>query len=154
MASKVIQQFGQFRDYVRSLNEGVVDDVVWLEPIAPGKWSLKELLCHLWYWDVYSLERMVPYFEHNAKLPEFMDIDTYNKEAITQASTFTNIDSLVSAFVETRTKMIHTIEKIYDPAIRFTIGKGKRQYSIDSYVKIFVDHDEHHRKQIELLLNS
>jgi len=148
MSSKMLNQFAEFIVYVESLKSKFTQDA-WLNPIAPGKWTLKELICHLWNWDVYSIEKMIPLIKDGAQLPAFVNFDSYNNVAIEKAKLFNDFESLINQFVETRREMIKKIEEIYDPSILFTIGKGKMQISIDSYVKIFVHHDDHHKKQIE-----
>jgi hypothetical protein len=150
MSSKIINQFEEFIVYVETLNNKFTEET-WQKPVAPGKWTLKQLICHLWNWDVYSIEQMIPLMKDGAQLPEFLDFDSFNDEAIEKALLFVEFDTLIIQFVETRRAMIKRINEIYDSSIRFTIGKGKRQFSIDSYVKIFVHHDEHHKKQIEAI---
>jgi len=97
------------------------------------------------------MEKMIPWMKDGAQLPEFVDHDAHNMVAIEKAKLFHDIESLIHEFALTRREMIRKIEEIYDPGIRFTIGKGKKQHAIDSYAKIFVHHDEHHKKQMELM---
>lgn len=148
MSGKTFIQFEAFIDYVESLKERVAQDS-WDKPIAPGKWTLKELLCHLWNWDVYSMERMIPLMKDGAQLPAFEDFDSVNHEAIEKAKSFHGIDDLIHEFAQTRREMIKKLEEIYDPSMRFTIRMEQGDFSIDRYVDIFVHHDGHHKKQIE-----
>lgn len=152
MLSRALQQFEEFIAYVESLSSKV-DQAAWSNPIAPGKWTLKELISHLWNWDVYSVEKMIPFMQDGAQLPPFVDLDAYNNTAIEKAKRFPDPEALIHQFAATRREMIQKLEEIYDPSIRFTIGNEEGQLSIDSYVDIFVHHDEHHKRQIEALCN-
>lgn len=71
MPSKTIKDFNNFISYVESLRD--LPENFWTKPIAPGKWTLKELVCHLWNWDQYSLDKMIPLMESGAKLPDFVN---------------------------------------------------------------------------------
>jgi len=147
MPSQAVEQFQSFIPYIEELKN--YPDSFWEQPIAPGKWTLKELVCHLWNWDRYSADVMVPNMSHGALLPAFVDIEAHNAEARVLAQSFASAAALVEAFVLTRTKLIRLITAKYDSQARFTIGGGKRKYSFDSYIEIFTHHDEQHKEQIE-----
>lgn len=152
MPSQTIKQFEDFISYIESLGE--LDESYWLQPIAPGKWSLKELVCHLWNWDRYSMDVMIPMMENGAALPDFVDIEQHNLAARELAKTFNSSDELIEAFAETRRVMIQLITDRYDKDARFTIGTEKRKYSIDTYLQIFTHHDLEHKKQIDDLITK
>ncbi|MDQ6421770.1 DinB family protein [Paenibacillus sp. LHD-117] len=147
MSSKTINEFSSFISYIESLRN--LPEQYWMLPIAPGKWILKELVCHLWNWDHYSLNVMIPLMEAGAKLPDFVNIEEHNEAAKELAKSFNNAIDLIDVFVKNREEMVQLLIQKYDKTVRFTIGNGKRQYSFDSYVGIFTHHDEHHKTQIE-----
>jgi uncharacterized damage-inducible protein DinB len=147
MASQAIQEFRAFIPYIEDLR--ALEESVWQQPIAPGKWTLKELVCHLWNWDRFSVDVMVPLMTHGASLPAFVDIEEHNQTARELAKSFNSASELIDAFVQTRTALTEEITKKYDSQVRFTIGGFKRKYSIDSYIEIFTHHDEQHKAQIE-----
>ncbi|MGG4341714.1 DinB family protein [Paenibacillus lautus] len=143
--SKTMKEFEEFTLYVDSIDEELLS-----VPIAEGKWTVKEVISHLTNWDTYSIEKMVPYMKDNAILPEFIDHDTHNMVAIEIANNYRDSAALKNDFRETRKKLVSLLNSVGSD-ISFTIGKGKRKYTIDSYAKIFVHHDKKHRKQIENL---
>jgi hypothetical protein len=143
--SKTMKEFEEFTLYVDSIDEELLS-----VPIAEGKWTVKEVISHLTNWDTYSIEKMVPYMKDNAILPEFIDHDTHNMVAIEIANNYRDSAALKNDFRETRKKLVSLLNSVGSD-ISFTIGKGKRKYTIDSYAKIFVHHDKQHRKQIENL---
>ncbi|CAG7659197.1 DinB family protein [Paenibacillus allorhizosphaerae] len=83
-----------------------------------------------------------------AVLISFPDHDEHNSEAIQYISAFNTTSSLIDEFVEKRRQLIETISGI-DNDVKFTIGLGKRQFTVEKYLNIFINHDNHHLKQIE-----
>ncbi|WP_042163105.1 DinB family protein [Paenibacillus gorillae] len=123
-----------------------------LGPIKEGKWSIREIIGHLYYWDKFMLEQHIPYMEHGANLIAFPDHDAHNYEGIQYISSFNNVVALIDEFVTTRNRLFEAIN-IVNNDIRFTIGSGKRQFSIESYIRIFAQHDIHHLEQIRSKLS-
>ncbi|XID94908.1 hypothetical protein ACF3MZ_10495 [Paenibacillaceae bacterium WGS1546] len=68
MNNKLLNNFESFIEFVKS-----IDDITWSKPIAPGKWTVKDVIAHLWNWDVYTLDVMLPRMKNNAELSEFID---------------------------------------------------------------------------------
>ncbi|MFD2045270.1 DinB family protein [Ornithinibacillus salinisoli] len=120
------------------------------KPISKGKWSIREIVGHLLYWDKYNLEKMVPLMAEGANLPEFPDHDEHNREAITFLKDY-SVEKIIDHFAMTRRDLLKSITNL-DGDIRFTIGGGKRKFSVESFIKIFLEHDIHHLKQINNLL--
>ena len=81
-----------------------------------------------------------------ANLPQFPDHGQYNKESILSL-TDNSVEYIIDAFIETRKELIENISKVEED-VRFTIGKGKRQFSSESFIKMFLEHDIHHLQQI------
>ncbi len=116
------------------------------EPIKDGKWSIIQIVGHLYYWDKFILEQMVPKMADDVNLPKFPDHDQHNKEAMTFIENH-SVSSIIESFVLTRKELIDKTSKL-GKDIRFTIGDGKRKFSVESFIKIFSNHDAHHLKQI------
>lgn len=90
----------------------------------------------------------MPFMNEGGKLRAFSDHDSHNKEAIEYISVFTTTRSLIDEFILNRKLLIEKISEI-ESCSKFTIGTGKRQFTIDKYFKIFIEHDIHHLKQIK-----
>ncbi|WP_417900440.1 DinB family protein [Bacillus haimaensis] len=115
------------------------------------KWSIREIIGHIYYWDKFLLDVMVPEMYEGAALPEFPDHDTYNEKSMKHIIKFTSTNELINEFALTRENLLQKIEAI--PAnTAFTIGKGKRAFSPNTFMAMFVEHDDHHIKQIEAFL--
>lgn len=147
---KILKEFEETIDAVKKLKD--VEDTKLYEPISEGKWSIREIVGHLYYWDKYNLEKMVPLMANGVNLPQFPNHDQHNKEAISYLRDST-VESIIDAFIETRKELIDRISKIEED-VRFTIGKGKRQFTCDSFIKVFLQHDSHHLQQINVKLNN
>ncbi|MCS7458559.1 DinB family protein [Paenibacillus doosanensis] len=118
-----------------------------LDPIKEGKWSIREIIGHLYYWDKFILEQHIPCMAQGANLIAFPDHDFHNNEGIQYISNFKNMVALIDEFVYTRNQLCEAIDSIKSD-IRFTIGSGKRQFTLESYISIFSKHDIHHLEQI------
>ncbi|MCM3784568.1 DinB family protein [Neobacillus mesonae] len=145
MSNKTAVDYGKMVVEILKFKE--LDDHCFLEPISKGKWSVKEIIGHLYYWDKFILEQHIPSMNEGANLRAFPNHDSHNKEAIEYINVFNTTRSLIDEFVLNRRLLIEKISKI-DSNDKFTIGSGKRLYTIDKYLKIFIDHDMHHLKQI------
>ncbi|MCR6107775.1 DinB family protein [Salipaludibacillus agaradhaerens] len=142
--NKTFSQFGKMGDSILKLKE-LPEDIL-SEPIKEGKWSIIQVVGHLYYWDKYNLEEMAPYMTEGADLPQFPDHDQHNEEAMAFIEDF-SVASLIDRFVQTRKELTKELSKV-GKGVRFTIGGGKRKFSSESFVKIFIKHDAHHLKQI------
>lgn len=147
---KTLNQFEKTIDEIIKLKE--LDNALLNEPIHEGKWSIREIVGHLYYWDKFNLEQMVPKMIEGAILPEFPDHDQHNKEAIANLKN-KSVETVINDFANTRRELIKSLLNL-DDEVRFTIGKGKRQFSGESFIKIFVKHDAHHLKQINEKLKN
>lgn len=148
--TKALRQFEDTLDDIRELKH--VQESLLKEPISKGKWSIREIVGHLYYWDKYILKKMVPVMTNSANLPQFPDHNQYNEEAISYLVDY-SVEAVLDAFLETRKNLIESISKVGEH-VRFTIGNGKRQYSRESFINMFVKHDNHHLQQIKEKLNS
>ena len=148
--NKTLRQFEKTIEEISDLEK--IHTALLLEPIHDGKWSIREIIGHLYYWDKYNLEKMVPKMSEGAKLPSFPDHDQQNKEAIVYFENH-SIESIIDDFIKTRKKLIEALLSL-DDEVRFIIGTSKRQFSGESFIKIFIKHDAHHLQQINEKVNS
>lgn len=127
-----------------------IDDRLWYVALGEGKWSLHEVLAHLYYWDKYTLEEMLPQMAQDAKL-QFIEIQKLNDQAWTFGKTFER-ELLLELFVSTRKRMIQCFEEMPDKTFTYTLGGGEA--TLHSYLKIFVHHDTEHKPQFEKALTA
>ncbi|MFS0749167.1 DinB family protein [Oceanobacillus sp. 1P07AA] len=132
---------------IRSLNNKVLQ-----EPIKEGKWSIREIIGHLYGWDHFNAEEMVPLMKHEGRLPEFPDHDSFNAQVI-QGLEGVSVEEIITMFIKERRKLVERLKNV-DPNARFSIGTGKRRFSQESFARIFASHDNDHLKQIQQKLGE
>jgi hypothetical protein len=118
------------------------------EQISHGKWSIREIIGHMFYWDKFNLEKMVPNMFNGAMLPPFPDHDLHNQESVSYLDKYDSVEAIMDAFVITRKHLIEKITMI-DNDIKFKIENEPHEFSTESFIEIFVEHDSHHLKQIQ-----
>jgi len=149
MSNLSLKNYEKNRNYFLSLH--TLPEEKLMKDTEQNKWSIREIIGHIYYWDKFLLDVMVPEMFEGAALPEFPDHDTYNEKAMKHITEFTSTNELLNEFALTRESLLHKIKAI--PAdTAFTIGKGKRTFSPETFMAMFVEHDDHHIKQIEVFL--
>ncbi|WP_077604779.1 DinB family protein [Oceanobacillus sojae] len=146
--SKVFTEYSKTIDEVSKLKEA--DEQILVTPIKEEAWSIREIIGHMYYWDDYNLHNMISQMTNGANLPAFPDHDAQNEKAV-QSLEGQSVYQIIDLFIKRREEFLDTVRKV-DKQDRFTIGSGKRAFSTESFVKIFVKHDAHHLKQIENFL--
>ncbi|WP_078380613.1 DinB family protein [Sutcliffiella halmapala] len=147
---KAYRSFEENLDFFLSLSE--LSEVDLTNPIAEGKWSTKEIIGHIYYWDKFIIDTMIPNMEKESNLSSFPDHDLYNEKAIPYISKYPTTTALINEFEMTRRALLEKISTL-DQSISFTIGNGKRNYTPESFINMFVKHDLHHIQQIKVALN-
>ncbi|WP_339223502.1 DinB family protein [Paenibacillus sp. FSL H8-0332] len=145
---QLILEFESFIPYIQSLDS--MEDADWEAPLEAGKWSLKDVLCHIMLWDKYFyVEALVKIKEGLPLTAAHMDFNAFNANAVLYARTVTRQEA-IRLFVLYRTKIIEVAASLSDTALEqnHRDGDGKK-FSICKYLRDFISHDKHHKKQIE-----
>ncbi|MEK3979384.1 DinB family protein [Psychrobacillus sp. FSL K6-2836] len=142
---ELLKAYGEYINWLDSLT--TLDETRATAPYAEGKWSPNEIMMHLGEWDRFTFEQRLPNMKEGEKLERFPDFETFNAKAAALAHEQTFKETLAYA----KKQRQHIIERLqqtdeieWDKA--FYIGESKS--SIRSYFTDFLEHDEHHRKQI------
>ncbi|PIH60100.1 hypothetical protein CS562_09300 [Paenibacillus sp. LK1] len=150
---EMVEEFKTFIDFVRELK--TIDEEHWNSPISEGKWSLKDVISHIMLWDKYFYEEGI----EKIKLGQFVTVrhlnfDEFNVNAREYAKTQTR-DSIVNQFFEYRNKIIDDITGLpEEDYIKEYKDGDRKKFSIRGYLRGFIPHDKHHKKQIEKYLTS
>ncbi|WP_242615219.1 DinB family protein [Paenibacillus solani] len=145
MSLKAIISYQDTTKEIAMLKEN--EEYKMLDPIKEGKWSIREIIGHLHYWDKFILEQHIPFMAQGANLIAFPDHDFHNNEGIQYISSFKNVVALIHEVVYTRNQLFEAIDSI-NSDLQFTIGSDERPFTIESYISIFSEHDIHHLEQI------
>ncbi|AJY73473.1 DinB family protein [Paenibacillus beijingensis] len=142
-----IKEFAGFIAWAEKMRS--LDHELWRKPITEGKWSIREILTHIMFWDRNLLEKIVPNVTEGAEL-FFVDIDSLNQEASLFSQSYTKPDALIDDAVNTRKQLLLLLNECYDDTTQFRIDHG--QYTFEKLLDEFIEHDEHHIKQVESFL--
>lgn len=148
--NKTLSKFSELLIWLQNL-KGLGSNDLWLQPIAEGKWSIREILTHMMNWDKNSHEMMVPNFTEGANL-FFVEIEEHNKVAAAWAAHYTDLNMLITDVARTRQQLLDLLNKQYNDSIKFKIDN--QNYTYKKFVDVFIHHDEHHIKQIETFLKQ
>jgi hypothetical protein len=145
-----IQELNDLVLFVEELSQN--DTVRWDVSIENGKWSINDIISHIWLWDKYSLSLMIPLIRHGVTL-RFIDQTAINSNAESFARTLQHKGQLIENFIETRRELIIKCKDILHENVKFFVGK--KEHNIETYVKKFITtHDKHHMNQIGVFISK
>ncbi len=128
------------------------DEKTLTTPVKPGKWSIREIMGHLYYWDRLIMESMVPLMKNGAVLPPFPNPDIYNLAAIASLEGRRAL-RIIEEFISVRKEFIRQLEKTEQEAV-FRISGSKDESSTEKIAAFLTKHDKHHREQMETFLEE
>lgn len=120
--------------------------------IKPGKWSIREIIGHLYYWDSYLMESMIPRVAKDAALPPFPNHAVFNRAAIASLEG-RRVSRMLEGFITARKLLIEQISSI-DNQVTFKVRGSEETFTTKKFVDMFSKHDKHHQEQIETFLSS
>lgn len=156
---ELINDCEKFNHFVNSL--GKMEETLFFEPIAEGKWSVAEIISHISFWDKYIREEMLPRMKLNAAI-ESIDFETLNNQAANYALSNVSQQHILDKQLEERIHLVSDLRKKNEEEFFATFslnGEEVDQYSgyphsIFNYVAAFVWHDNHHKQQIDGFLKQ
>lgn len=148
MERKDFNHFKSFTDWLPSLRN--VPEDVWIAPIAEGKWAIQGLISHMVLWDKYFLENAIhPVVNHEPiTLPETFDFDDFNRDAVEYGKKHSK-EELISEGIHYRNEIVRHIANLSDEEY----FKQYPNFQVAQYVIEFVEHDDHHKAQVDSFLN-
>jgi uncharacterized damage-inducible protein DinB len=152
---KVLLSLGSYLDFLETLRkvENGVDEI----PLKEGKWSVKQIISHMYRWDLYLIEMILPAAIKD-KAVHFPSHDNYNAQSEVYAKTVTFQD-LINQSAAVRKKLIEELDRsqlMMDESITVNglthCPNTGTPYSLNYLMSEFIDHDRHHIQQIQRFL--
>ncbi|WP_078543766.1 DinB family protein [Litchfieldia alkalitelluris] len=132
-----------------------IEEVDANKSINEGKWSPKEVIAHIYRWDIFLMEKGIPEIIKDYKI-NFPSHDQYNAESVVFSKTV-DFKTLLKMTAELRIKFVQMLSELnLDKQIRvngFTHDPHTNQeYTLKYLITGFVEHDQHHFKPLEKCL--
>lgn len=157
MNNFTLENYSHFIDSLESLKH--IDAHLITTPIQEKKWSIKEVLAHIYRWDIFLLEVAIPSALHE-RIIHFPSHDEYNFASQQFAETI-SFSQLIHTSILTRKQLITNLLDMKDSTLEpITINnnmhcpKTNERYTMLYLMSEFVEHDQHHLAQIEQFLSQ
>ncbi|KFM98837.1 DinB family protein [Bacillus clarus] len=157
--NKIIHNFKKYSIWVSTLKE--MKEELWTIPISQEKWTVGEIISHIMNWDEYLLSEILPSVRKGQGM-EFPDFDTYNKIASNYAKSGISKKKLIEEAKNKRELLVKELsllsadklnEHVTANGVVYCPHTGT-PYSLIYIIKEFVDHDNHHKRQVTQFLNE
>lgn len=147
-----IEKFKSFIPFLHSLR--AVSEDSWTAPFQPGKWSTRDVIAHILLWDQYFEAEAIARIASGDPLTlKHIEFNAFNQNAVTYARNH-NQNVLIDQAIAVREQIIYQLEHLSDEArLNTYIDSDGHPFTIQNYLDDFVEHDNHHRIEIERLLN-
>jgi GNAT superfamily N-acetyltransferase len=144
---QLVHTFEQWIGFVQQLGEK--GEQAWRQSLAPGKWSVHEVVAHIALWDDYFFEHAIQQIAAEAALTlVHIDFDKFNAAAREWAQAVTSVE-LAQHAIRSRERIIGAIRglsgELYDKLYQDADGQP---FAVAQYLRDFIWHDEHHCQQI------
>ncbi len=148
---EIMNHYKKSIDWVNKLRE--ITDEKWRTPIEKGIWTAAEIIGHLVPWDEFVLKHRIPHLFTNAQLPVSPDAELVNQKAA-KLSRVQSRKETIDLFIENRNNLIKKLSDLQDDLwIQDLFINGNRM-SLYLYLKGLIEHDIHHFKQIQIMMDE
>ena len=131
------------------------EDHLWLAPIAAGKWSTAEIIGHLIAWDRFVLEERLPQMKPGAALAGGnISTEEINGRAAAYARTEVSKAQLIAECQHVRKQLTACLAALTDDEFYGVFTINGKERNLAQYIKGLIDHDVHHRQQIEAFIHE
>ncbi len=157
--NKIINDFNEYSIWINTL-KGMKEEL-WVAPISEGKWTIGEIISHIMNWDDYLLRETLSSVR-DGKGMEFPDFDTYNKLASSYAKSGISKMKLLEEAKAKRELLVKELRFLSAGNLKKPLTANGvshcphtgTPYSLIYIIKEFVDHDNHHKRQVIHFLNE
>lgn len=150
---EMVEEFKSFITFVEELRS--LEEEYWDKSISEGKWSVKDIISHIMLWDKYFYDEGIEKIKLGESVTvKHLNFDEFNLKAREYAKTQTR-DAIIEQFLAHRNKIIENISGLTEDEYLKEYKDGdNKKFSIRGYLRGFIPHDKHHKKQIEKYIKS
>ncbi|MDA1633558.1 DinB family protein [Bacillus cereus] len=157
--NKIINDFNEYSIWIHTLK--CMKEELWVAPISEGKWTVGEIVSHIMNWDDYLLRETLSSVR-DGKGMEFPDFDTYNKLASSYAKSGISKVKLLEEAKAKRELLVKELRLLHDEKLKKPLTANGvshcphtgTPYSLIYIIKEFIEHDNHHKRQVIHFLNE
>lgn len=141
----LLQEFSQWNEFMLSIEKHD-----WNTQLGEGKWTIHDVVSHILLWDKYFLESAIqPIFTNQSLTLKQLDYDKFNQDAMEYGKSLSK-DELIDISTDCRNRIIKVIDNLNEENYsKEYVDADGNQFTVQQYLKDFIWHDQHHRKQIE-----
>lgn len=128
------------------------------KPITEGKFSVKEIIAHLYRWDEFLLNVGIPSILESGTI-NFPNFHDYNHESA-KLVLDKGIQEVITQAIKSRKNLVKCFNEHQEFALKQISMNGKthipntdQHYTFYYLIEDFSEHDQHHKKQIEDFLH-
>ncbi|PGD09378.1 hypothetical protein COM34_10125 [Bacillus wiedmannii] len=157
--NKIIHDFNEYSIWLNTL-KGMKEEL-WMNPISEGKWTIGEIVSHIMNWDECLLTKVLPSVREGQGM-EFPDFDTYNKLASNYAKSGISKMRLLEEAKAKRELLVKELRLLHDEKLKKPLTANGvshcphtgTPYSLIYIIKEFIEHDNHHKRQVSHFFNG
>jgi hypothetical protein len=154
MSIQALEKLIPFSESLESLNPSLLES-----PLSENKWTIKEVLAHLFRWDIFLIEIGIPSIENN-KMISFPEHHQFNAESAVLSQEMSNAD-VIKQTINKRKELLQVLNNSMIPLDTAISINGQThdtatniRFTLDYLMHDFSSHDAHHIKQIETFLHQ
>lgn len=147
----IIEHYKETIRTVRGLS--VIKESAWKTPVSSGKWTVAEVIGHLFYWDEFLVAKRLPYVMSDEPFPPAPHVGVFNEETAKMSRSQTQ-EEVIQRFTQTREELIEAIQHLPPYVWDREYSFGANSLLLATYFRGLLKHDEHHFNQIKDVLYS
>jgi len=137
------------RAYLQRTLENLSPEQI-VQPATIGNWSVKEVFSHIAGWDVWFYSTMQSIHEgEQPDLSAVKDFGQTNAQFIAERANW-SIEQVLAEMMKVFQKMLHFVDSIPEEQLSQRRMFNRQNWSLDSFLKIWDEHDHHHADKIQL----
>lgn len=145
--------YARMSDYLDHLEDwSKLDDGVLKTPVRAGRWTMRDIISHIYYWDRFILETVLPACDSQTEIRHWPHAELYNRSAIA-ALEGRPVKWILSQGISVRRLILEEMAK-RNASDRLMIHGRPDITNLQDVVDVFGQHDDHHIQQIQHYLHA